>query len=393
MVLNKASWDAAFTSIGARLRAREALEASFEDLIATGVGLAIAEVQSEIGPWAAQAHTYADQIEAIFGSLSANGVPADSVITSSARRFTSDTEMALKGSAASVAALAAAVALLAPLASPALTGTPTAPTAPPGTNTTQIATTAFVAAALAALVNAAPAALDTLNELATALGDDPNFATTVATALSNRLRVDAAQTLDAGQKAQAASNLGLGALAAQNAVTDAQLPIGAWVTLATLTASDSAELAHTSVFSDAYDEYEIALEHIKPVIDGVNMRAELYQSGAYQTAAYLASAYKSGDAVSNRTTYIDLTMDNTARLKNSGGCYLNGLLRLNRGDDNNLPRMFGETAYADYSGSGQSALVSISATHTIYGPLTGIRFYLTSGNINSGKIHIRGRKK
>jgi hypothetical protein len=73
---------------------------------------------------------------------------------------------------------------MAPLASPALTGTPTVPTAAPGTNTTQAASTAFVAAAIAALLASAPASLDTLNELATALGNDPNFATTMVNALA-----------------------------------------------------------------------------------------------------------------------------------------------------------------------------------------------------------------
>lgn len=72
---------------------------------------------------------------------------------------------------------------LAKLASPAFTGVPTAPTASAGVNTTQIATTAFVATAVAALVDSSPSTLDTLNELAAALGDDPNFATTTATAL------------------------------------------------------------------------------------------------------------------------------------------------------------------------------------------------------------------
>jgi hypothetical protein len=80
--------------------------------------------------------------------------------------------------------LATVEAQKAPLASPALTGTPTAPTAAAGTNTTQIATAAFVQAAIAALINSSPAALDTLNELATALGNDPNFATTITNALA-----------------------------------------------------------------------------------------------------------------------------------------------------------------------------------------------------------------
>lgn len=75
----------------------------------------------------------------------------------------------------------------APLASPALTGTPTVPTAGKGTNNGQIASTAFVAQAIAALVNSAPGALDTLQELAAALGNDANFATTVTNALAGKV--------------------------------------------------------------------------------------------------------------------------------------------------------------------------------------------------------------
>jgi hypothetical protein len=73
-----------------------------------------------------------------------------------------------------------ALDLKAPLASPALTGTPTAPTATAGTSTTQVATTAFVGTAVANLVDSAPALLDTLNELAAAIGDNPNYATDLA---------------------------------------------------------------------------------------------------------------------------------------------------------------------------------------------------------------------
>ena len=71
--------------------------------------------------------------------------------------------------------------------SPALTGTPTAPTAGRGTNNEQIASTAFVSRAIAALVNSAPGALDTLQELAAALGNDANFATTVTNALAGKV--------------------------------------------------------------------------------------------------------------------------------------------------------------------------------------------------------------
>jgi hypothetical protein len=69
----------------------------------------------------------------------------------------------------------------APLDAPALTGIPTAPTAAPGNNSTQIATTAYADAAVAAIVDGAPDLLNTLNELAAAINDDENFASTLTT--------------------------------------------------------------------------------------------------------------------------------------------------------------------------------------------------------------------
>jgi len=84
--------------------------------------------------------------------------------------------------------LKAQLLLRALIDSPEFTGTPKVPTAAPGTNNTQAASTAFtkaaIDAAIAALVDSSPGALDTLNELAAALGDDPNFATTITNALA-----------------------------------------------------------------------------------------------------------------------------------------------------------------------------------------------------------------
>jgi hypothetical protein len=84
-------------------------------------------------------------------------------------------------------ATATAASTYAPLASPALTGVPTAPTAAANTNTTQVATTAYVQTEIADLIASAPGALDTLDELAAALGDDANFATTVTNNLATKL--------------------------------------------------------------------------------------------------------------------------------------------------------------------------------------------------------------
>jgi hypothetical protein len=80
-----------------------------------------------------------------------------------------------------------ASATYAEIISPQLLGVPTAPTAASGTNSTQIANTEFVRLEISNLVDSAPETLDTLNELAAALGNDANFATTVTNSLSNKL--------------------------------------------------------------------------------------------------------------------------------------------------------------------------------------------------------------
>lgn len=98
----------------------------------------------------------------------------------------------------------------APKESPTFTGTPKAPTAAAGNSTTQIASTAFVQAAIAALVNSSPLALDTLNELANALGNDPNFATTVTNALAGKMD-KSANGADVADISAFLNNLGLGA--------------------------------------------------------------------------------------------------------------------------------------------------------------------------------------
>ncbi len=94
-------------------------------------------------------------------------------------------------------------------ASPTFTGTPTAPTPANGDNSKKLATTAFVAKALAALAGSAPETLDTLKELADALGNDPNFATTVLNKLAEKLAKDQ-NGADIPEPALFVKNLGLG---------------------------------------------------------------------------------------------------------------------------------------------------------------------------------------
>ncbi|MER3383295.1 hypothetical protein [Pectobacterium aroidearum] len=108
----------------------------------------------------------------------------------------------------------------APKNSPALTGTPTAPTTAQTTNNTQIATTAFVKTAIAALINGSPAALDTLQELANALGNDPNFSTTISNKLAQKLEKEQ-NGADIPDKAKFLANIGLKSAATRTVGTGA----------------------------------------------------------------------------------------------------------------------------------------------------------------------------
>lgn len=139
-------------------------------------------------------------------------------------------------------ATTAALALKAPLASPTFTGTPAAPTASPGTNTTQVSTTAFVQAAIAALVASSPSTLDTLNELAAALGDDPNFATTVTNLLAGKAPL-ASPALTGTPTAPTASQADNSTKIATTAYVDTGLALKAPLASPTLTGTPAAPTA------------------------------------------------------------------------------------------------------------------------------------------------------
>jgi hypothetical protein len=95
----------------------------------------------------------------------------------------------------------------APIDSPNFSGLPTVPTATSGSNTNQIANTAFVRAEISSLINSAPSTLDTLNELASALNNDGNFATTVANSLATKASLSGA--IFSGSISSPTGNFGL----------------------------------------------------------------------------------------------------------------------------------------------------------------------------------------
>ncbi|EGH4675905.1 shikimate transporter [Salmonella enterica] len=141
---------------------------------------------------AKRAEDIADVISLEDASLTKKGIVKLSSATDS------DSE-ALAATPKAVKAVMIEAQTKAPLDSPALTGTPTAPTPETTAAGIEIATAAFVAAKVAQLVGSAPEALDTLKELADALGNDPNFATTVLNKLSGKQPLDETLTALSGK--------------------------------------------------------------------------------------------------------------------------------------------------------------------------------------------------
>ncbi|ECC3256176.1 phage tail protein [Salmonella enterica subsp. enterica] len=141
---------------------------------------------------AKRAEDIADVISLEDASLTKKGIVKLSSATDS------DSE-ALAATSKAVKTVIGEVQAKAPLDSPALTGTPTAPTPETTAAGIEIATAAFVAAKVAQLVGSAPETLDTLKELADALGNDPNFATTVLNKLAGKQPLDDTLTALSGK--------------------------------------------------------------------------------------------------------------------------------------------------------------------------------------------------
>ena len=185
-----------------------------------------------------------------------------------------------------------------PLASPTFTGIPVAPTAVSGTNTTQIATTAFVSTAVADLVASAPATLNTLNELATALGNDAAFSTTITNSIGLKAPL-ASPTFTGTVSGITAAMVGLGNVTnvAQLAATqtlaitgDATAP-----TTALNTGTIALTLANSGVTAGTYSSVTV---NAKGLVTAATTTSSLGQ-GAVSSYTLTTSTTASGQVVAS----------------------------------------------------------------------------------------------
>ncbi|EAA6518606.1 phage tail protein [Salmonella enterica subsp. enterica] len=139
---------------------------------------------------AQEAKQYRDEAQQIVDGLNAtNATTTEKGLVQLCSATDNDSEV-LAATPKAVKTVMDEVKTKAPLDSPAFTGTPTTPTPPDDAAGLEMANAAFVRKLLAALVGSSPDALDTLNELAAALGNDPNFATTITNALAGKQPVN-----------------------------------------------------------------------------------------------------------------------------------------------------------------------------------------------------------
>lgn len=181
-----ASSSAGMALIKASKASESAAAAESSKSAAAGSATAAAQSKSTAESAATRAETAAKRAEDIASAVGledASTTKKGIVQLSSATNSTSET---LAATPKAVKIVMDETKTKAPLDSPAFTGTPTTPTPPDDAVGLEMANAAFVRKLLAALVGSSPEALDTLNELAAALGNDPNFATTVTNALAGK---------------------------------------------------------------------------------------------------------------------------------------------------------------------------------------------------------------
>lgn len=298
------------------------------------------------------------------------------------------------------AAVTALGATKANLASPALTGTPTAPTATAGTSTTQIATTEFVTAT--AFASALPAQTGNSGKVITTDGTNASW---TADWPGNTLTVAKGGT---GLTTLTANNVILGNgtsnptfvapstsgnLLTSNGTTwqsVAPAASGSMVYISQVVASNSATVDFTSGINSTYDQYVITVSNVIGTTSNEPLCIQVYHSGSLQTTNYTGQYQPSATVLASTpsSTYLQLSAAfGGAASYNATNCTIT-FGGPSNGNSTHSIAYFGTATYAGVLpifGSGGST----TAAATV---LTGLRFFMKTGNISSGTFRLYGIK-
>jgi hypothetical protein len=235
--------------------------------------------------------------------------------------------------------------IYATLVSPTLTGTPIAPTATSGTNTTQIATTAFVRTEVSNLVASAPSTLDTLNELASALGNDANFSTTVTNRLSkmdNSINIVYTKTtIDSSINVGYYNKTVIDTSVNTNFFNKTQIQ------------NTYAPLSTPSFTGKITSAGDLSLNSRLSVLNDVSMNSKLYVANVV--------------SIATTSSIYDLNVDGTARINVANSAATNKLLVLN--DGNSADAVSGATNFYGFGINTSTLRYQVSATsanHVFY---------------------------
>jgi hypothetical protein len=175
----------------------------------------------------------------------------------------------------------------------------------------------------------------------------------------------------------------------------ALLPKGL-VLLATYTASNSAQIDITEGFDGNYSSLEFVFESILPATNGVSFQARISTNGGVSfltTATYFTSLLVNVDATATAASTNGITswsINGGTSLSNLAGETLNGVFNLfNPGI---ASRSF-STSLVTYRTSAANNSVCLRGNFATDTTINAIRFFMSSGNIASGKIYVYGRRK
>lgn len=163
---------------------------------------------------------------------------------------------------------------------------------------------------------------------------------------------------------------------------------GVPVLLNTLTASNSVTISDTTSITATFNDYELFFENVIPATAATNLELQLFISGVAQTTSYLGQAEAIANGVAafaQPTTFIQVGGNTTNSQPGvSGKCTIYGA---------NTASVTKQVVCQTTSvnGSGQAVLLISSGSYTATtGPVTGVQFLETSGNITSGSVKIYG---